>query len=189
MPESTLVPLTLLYTRHRKSVDGATRFQKLVFLAQQETDLPEKYSYHADKFGPFSPQLHADLEELAGRGLLDRSEQTNEVGNTKYVYSITSEGIQLVQTLLSQNEQISRVFGTMQNVKKQYNDEPLQELLRYVYRKYPSYATETELDTDRLFDPDTHSQFLESNSETQFVGTEPGEWKDVNSSAEDIFSI
>lgn len=189
MPKSTLVPLTLLYTRHRTSVDGATRFQKLVFLAQQETDIPEKYSYHADKFGPFSPQLHSDLEELARRELLERREQTNEAGNTKHVYSITPKGIQLVQKLLNRNQQISMVFDTLQNVKKQYNDEPLQKLLRYVYRKYPSYATETELDTDRLFDPDTRSQFLEPDSETEFVGTEPGEWQEVNSSADDIFSI
>lgn len=189
MPESTIIPLTLLYTQHRASVDGATRFQKLVFLAQQETDLPDKYSYHADRFGPFSPQLHSDLDELAQRGLLEWNDQTNEVGNTKYVYSITPEGIQFVQELLNRNQQISAIFDTLQSVKKQYNDEPLQELLRYVYRKYPSYATETELETDRLFDPDTRSQFLEPDSESSYVGTEPGEWKEVNSSAEDIFSI
>lgn len=189
MPRSTLVPLTLLYTRNRTSVDGATRFQKLVFLAQQETDLPETYGYHADKFGPFSPQLHSDLEELDRRGLLERRTRTNEAGNAKYVYSITPKGIQLVGRLLDRNQRIAGVFDTIQSVKKQYNDEPLQELLRYVYRKYPSYATETELDTDRLFDPDARSQFLESDSETEFAGTEPGEWKEVNSSAEDIFSI
>lgn len=189
MPESTIVPLTLLYTRHRASIDGATRFQKLVFLAQQETDLPETYTYQADRFGPFSPQLHADLGELAQRGLLERNEQTNEVGNTKYVYSITPEGMGLVRRLLDRGDRISKVFEQLQNIKNQYNDEPLQELLRYVYRTYPSYTTESELDTGRLFDPDTHSQFLDPDSEEEFAGTEPGEWKEVNSSAEDIFSV
>jgi uncharacterized protein YwgA len=189
MAESTILPLTLLYTRHRSSVDGATRFQKLVFLAQQETDLPDKYSYQADKFGPFSPQLHSDLEELAARGLLERNEHANEVGDTKYVYSITPDGIELVKTVLNRNGSISKVFDTLQNIKKRYNDEPLQDLLRYVYRSYPTYATKSELDTDRLFDPDTRSQFLESDSDAEFVGTAPGEWKEVNSSAEDIFSV
>lgn len=189
MPESTIVPLTLLYTQHRSSIDGATRFQKLVFLAQQETDLPATYNYYADQFGPFSQQLHSDLDELAQRGLLERNEQKNEVGNTKYVYSITTDGMAVVRGLLDQKTGISKVFEKLQDIKKQYNDEPLQELLRYVYQRYPSYATRTDLDTDCLFDPDTRSQFLDPDSDGQYVGTAPGEWKEVNSSAEDIFSI
>jgi uncharacterized protein YwgA len=189
MAKSTIVPLTLLYTQHRASVDGATRFQKLVFLAQQETDLPNKYQYRPDQFGPFSPQLHSDLEELAQQGLLERNEHVNEVGNTKYAYSITPDGIELIKRVLNRDDNISRLFDQLQDIKKQYNDEPLQDLLRYVYRSYTSYATESELDTDQLFDPDTRSQFVEPNSKAEFVGTAPGEWKEVNSSAEDIFSV
>lgn len=189
MANSTIIPLAVLYTQGRSSVEGATRFQKLVFLAQQEGGIPDKYTYHADKFGPFSPQLHADLNELAHRGLLQQSERTNEVGNTKYIYSITPEGIQLAKKVLDKGEAISTLFGEIQNIKEQYNEEPLQELLRYVYRGYPTYATESELDTSRLFDPDTRSQLLEPDTQAEFIGTDPGEWKEVNSSAEDIFSI
>jgi len=189
MPESTIIPLALLYTQQRSSVDGATRFQKLIFLAQQEANLPNRYSYHADNYGPFSPQLQADLTELVHQGLLERNERRNEVGNTKYVYSITPDGIQLVQRLLSKQEGISDLFEKVQDVKNRYNDDPLQELLRYVYQKYPTYAAESKLDTDRLFDPDARSQFLEPDSEDRFIGTAPGEWKEVNSSAADIFSM
>lgn len=188
MPRSTIIPLALLYTRQRASIDGATRFQKLVFLAQQEENIPERYSYHADKFGPFSPQLHADLDDLSRRNLIERNERTNEIGNTKYVYSITPEGIQFVRKLLNEESRISPLFERLQTIKARYNDDPIQDLLRYVYRKYPTYATESDLDTDRLFDPDTRSQFLEPDPEDDFVGTAPGEWKEVNSSAEDIFS-
>jgi uncharacterized protein YwgA len=189
MAHSTILPLALLYTQGRDSVDGATRFQKLIFIAQQEGSVPERYSYHADKFGPFSPQLHADLNELAGRGLLEKNERRNEVGNTKYVYSITPEGIQKVRKVLQKGGAMSTLFEELQDIKHRYNEYPLQDLLRYVYKQYPDYATESELDTSRLFDPDTRSQFLEPDSEKEFIGTEPGEWKDVNSSAEDIFSI
>mgnify|MGYP000096553559 CR=1 FL=1 len=161
----------------------------MAVLAQQEENIPDKYSYHADKFGPFSPQLHSDLNELADHGLLQKNERRNEVGNTKYVYSITPEGIQKAQKVLQKGESISTLFAELQDIKKQYNEDPLPDLLRYVYNKYPDYATESELDTSRLFDPDTRSQFLEPDSEKEFIGTEPGEWKDVNSSAEDIFSI
>lgn len=189
MANSTIIPLAVLYTQRRSSVDGATRFQKLVFLAQQEGGVPDRYNYHAGKFGPFSPQLHADLSELAHRGLLQRNERTNEVGNTKYTYSITPEGIQLVQKVLKKGETMSTLFGEIQDIKKRYNEDPLQDLLRYVYRRYPTYATESELDTSKLFDPDTRSQLLEPDSQEEFIGTDPGEWKEVNSSAEDIFSI
>lgn len=188
MAESTLIPLALLYTQNRAGVEGATRFQKLIFLAQNESDIPDKYNYHADKFGPFSIQLHADLQELTNRGVIERSERTNEVGNSKHVYAITTDGILLVQNILKDSETISKIFDEMQRIKQNYNNKPLQELLRYVYQKYPTYATKTELDTDRLFDPDTHSQFLEPD-EADFVGTAPGEWKEVNSSAQDLFPV
>lgn len=189
MTNSTIIPLAVLYTQGGSSVDGATRFQKLVFLAQQEGGIPDRYNYHADKFGPFSPQLHADLNELAGRELLQRNERTNEVGNTKYIYSITSEGIQLVQKVLEKDERMSTLFDRIQETKKRYNEDSLPDLLRFVYQKYPSYATESELVTSRLFDPDTRSQLLEPESQEEFIGTDPGEWKEVNSSAENIFSI
>lgn len=189
MANSTIIPLAVLYTQGRSSIDGATRFQKLVFLAQQEGEVPDRYSYHADKFGPFSPQLHADLDELADRGLLQRTEQTNEVGNTKHIYTITPEGIQLIKKVLKKGEAMSTIFSSIQDIKAQYNKDPLQDLLQYVYQKYPAYATESELDTSRLFDPDARSQFLEPNAQEEFIGADPGEWKEINSSAEDVFSI
>jgi uncharacterized protein YwgA len=188
MAKSTLIPLALLYTQNRTGVEGATRFQKLIFLAQKETDIPDKYNYHADKFGPFSIQLHTDLQELTNWGVIERSERTNEVGNSKYVYAITTDGMSLVQNALESGDHISKVFEDIQRIKQHYNDEPLQELLRYVYQKYPTYATKTDLDTDRLFDPDARSQFLEPDG-ADFVGTAPGEWKEVNSSAQDLFSV
>lgn len=189
MAKSTLIPLALLYTRNRGSVEGATRFQKLIFLSQQETGVPEKYSYHADKYGPFSIQLHTDLQELENHELIEQYEYTNKVGNSKYIYTITTDGISLVQDVLKSSYDISKIFDEIQRIKQNYNNKPLQELLRYVYQKYPTYATKSELDTDRLFDPDIRSQFLEPDENGQFVGTAPGEWKEVNSSANDLFPV
>jgi uncharacterized protein YwgA len=189
MPESEIIPLAFLYTQGSQSIDGATRFQKLVFLAQQENNIPEKYTHHADKFGPFSPQFNSDLQELTEQGLIERHKVTNEVGNTKYIYSITPSGIQKAKSLLGQYDRISILFDRIEAIKNQFNSEPLPELLRYVYRKYPTYTTETELNTDQLFDPDTRSQFLEPSSGNEFAGTAPGEWREINSSAEDIFTI
>ena len=121
MATSVLVLLALLYTDGRDSVEGATRFQKLVFLTQEETDVPPQYDYHADRFGPSLPSVHASLDELQRRGLLER---------------------------------------------------------------------ETVLDLDRLFDHAARSEHLEPEDPSeQFVGTAPGEWKQRNSSAKDLFEV
>lgn len=184
MTTNSKLPLVLLYTNGGESIDGATRFQKLVFLAQQETNLSDIYSYHADKYGPFSPELHKDLEALRVDGYIEKNIVTNEVGNEKYVYSLTPNGISSAKDLLTDSNK--GVFDIATDIKQEYNDKPLQELLRYVYRKYDDYATASELDLDRLFDPDARSQFLEEDRE--YIGTKPGEWKEVNPSAEEFFS-
>ncbi|MFB6177752.1 MAG: PadR family transcriptional regulator [Halobaculum sp.] len=190
MPESTLIPLTVLYTDGRSRVEGATRFQKLVFLTQAETRVPEQYPYHADKYGPFSPHLQEDLQELAADGLLGRTSETNAVGNERYVYSITPDGIRTVRRTVEATDGLEQLLDSVQQIKREYNDEPLQHLLKYVYRNYESYTTASELDLDRLFDPDTESQFLDPEDPAdQFSGPPPGEWKERNSSAEDIFSV
>lgn len=184
MSDYSKLPIVFLYTDSRDSVDGATKFQKLVFIAQEEDDLGEFYPFHADKFGPFSPDLHKDLEALRIDGLIERNVVPNEVGNEKYVYSLTTRGIHTAQELVKAGN--DRLFEIVTGVKKEYNNMPLPDLIRYVYGKYPEYTTSSELDIDTLFDPDARSQFLEY--EREYVGTEPSEWKDLNPSAEELFS-
>lgn len=190
MATSVLTPLAFLYTDGRDSVEGATRFQKLVFITQEETDVPSQYDYHADRFGPFSPSLHDDLDELERRGYLERETVTNAAGHERHVFAITPDGITAVRRLLERQDGLRRFFDAVQSVKCEHNNTPLDALLRYVYRTYPAYTTETELDLDRLFDPAARSEHLQPEDPTeQFVGTAPGEWKKRNSSAEDLFEV
>jgi len=184
MSSQSDLPLVFLYTDGRTAIEGATRFQKLVFLTQQETDLPSKYSYHADKFGPFSPELADDLEALRHKGYMDRDVETNAVGNEKYIYSLTPDGQNRASRLLIDANEW--VFECIEGVKAEYNELPLQQLLKIVYRNYDDYATGTELDLDRLFDPDSQSQLLEEDRE--FLGGGPGAFKEKNPSAEEFFS-
>ena len=190
MATSVLVPLALLYTDGRDSVEGATRFQKLVFLTQEETDVPSQYDYHADRFGPFSPSLHDDLDELQERDLLEVEAVTNEAGHERHVFAITPDGIATVKRQLNRHAGLRQLFDAVQLIKREHNDTPLDALLRYVYRAYPAYTTETELNLDRLFDPAARSEHLDPEDPSeQFVGTAPGEWKERNSSAEDLFEV
>lgn len=182
-----VLPIALLYTEGRTAVEGATRFQKLVFLGQQEYDFPSFYDYHADRFGPYSEGLATDLRWAIGQGYVERNVERNTVGNQKYVYSLKPEGIQYARSLLSE-DRLEPLFETAVELKQEWNDNPLDFVLRYVYHHYEEYTTETELDTDRLFDPDAESQFLEpeGTADDDFLGPSPERVVEVNSSFEDL---
>ena len=192
LPGRMAIPLAFLYTRNRSAVEGATRFQKLVFLAQKENDLPEEYEYEADKFGPFSAQLHSDIHSLLNQGYVEKNETLNGVGNTVHVFSLTTKGIRAARDF-AQRDRSGRIFDSTKAVKRRWGDERIDHLIRYVYNKYDDYATETDLDLDRLFDSDSNSQFLEpeqgqEEEDADYIGPGPGEWKDLNPSAEELFS-
>jgi len=186
MSDYTLLPVAFLYTRSRSAIEGATRFQKLVFLAQEESDVPELYSYHADSYGPYSYDLQDDIDALLKEGYIEKNVERNAVGNERHVFSVNQEGIEAVRRLLTQ-PRYKGLFEKIQAMKQEYNQKPLDHLLQYVYQNYPEYATESELDLERLFDPDAQSEFLEPE-EKEYVGTSPGNWKQVNPSAEEFFS-
>ena len=160
MTQTKLLPIALLYTKSRESIDGSTRFQKLVFLLQKETEAPESFEYQSAQYGPFSVSLARGLETLESNGYIKRTVETNAVGNERDIYRITTEGIQLAQAMVKK-DQYQPLFDYSEEIKSRYNSRSLDELLQYVYRKYPDFAEDTELDTGRLFDPEAKSEFLE----------------------------
>ena len=151
MDNHTLLPLIFLYTNDREGVEGSTKFQKLVFLAQEEGEMPEAYDdYRPDRFGPFSHKLQSDLLTFMQEGYIER--HTEPVpGGFRYVYSLTPDGMRVAQNLIDDYRQF---FDVADRIKREFNNKSGQEILRYVYAKYESYTTATELDTDRLLDPD-----------------------------------
>lgn len=189
LPPRTAIPLAFLYTRNRSSVDGSTRFQKLVFLAQEETELPEEYEFEPNNFGPFSQRLASDLDLLRARGLVEKREEPNGVGNTRHVYRLTRDGIQVAKDFASRDAS-GTIFGCAKDVKVEWADARIDALVRYVYRKYDGYTDETALNTDRLFDSESRSQFLEPDEDDDdFAGPGPGAFKEMNPSAEELFSL
>lgn len=182
----TLDPLILLYTGGSTSVEGATRFQKLIFLAQMEHDLGEHYRYREDNFGPFAPTLAADLSQLERRGYIEMNKVQNEVGNEKHIYGLTNKGIRTAQRMVKKGYR-EESFERLQEVKNRFNGWSLDKLIEYVYQHYPEFTTKTQLDVDQLFDPDVESQFLEPDMD--FLGPGPQESLAMNSSAGDIFSL
>ncbi len=143
-----VLPLAFLYTDGQRPIEGITRFQKLVFLAQKETNLAEEYEFEADKFGPFSQDLYDSIDELEKRGLIEEREQRTPGGNTKYIYSLTDDGREVVQRVLDMQkyDHLTDVFDIVTDVKTEHNRKSLDRLLKYVYRSYPKYAVNSELD-------------------------------------------
>lgn len=181
----SLLPIALLYTRGSRSIDGATRFQKLMFLAQEESELNSVYAFHADNFGPYSHELTSDLEYFIQEGYIEKNTVTNSVGNEKHVFGLTNKGIKVAQSM-AQKEKYKPILQQADWIKSKFNDWNIERLLKYVYKKYPQYTIESELDLQRLFDPDARSQFLEPD--TDYMGPGPEEGIEMKSSPEDIFS-
>lgn len=137
----------MLYTDRRREVEGATRFQKLVFLAQNEEKLGELFEYQADKYGPFSKELAKSLDELQNEGLIWQSSSETRSNNERYNYGLTDYGVRVVKKQLNDSDgEVEDILDAAESVKKDHNEESIQSLLRYVYRKYPKYTEQSKLD-------------------------------------------
>lgn len=147
MTNTKFLPLALLYVDGRRQVEGITRLQKLVFLAQQEQLGDDAgYDFEPYKYGPYSQELTKALETFEERGYVQKEVETTRDGNEKYNYSLTADGNRLVRQGLLGNDDYEPLFDAAKNVKKRHNREPIEQLLRYVYNKYPTYAEKSELD-------------------------------------------
>jgi len=160
MRNEEILTLSLLYTRNREAVKGATRFQKLVFLVQKEKRFADVFDFEPYKYGPYSSELAATVRGLEARGLVKTDTETNAYGQERVVYTLTTEGISRIREEMNERD-LEEVFDAVEDIKTNYNDWGTERLLRYVYRKYGEYATDTDIDLDRLFDPDA-SVFEES---------------------------
>lgn len=147
MSDLTLLPLALLYVTDEQTIDGITRFQKLVFLAQfePETDLGEIFEFEPGQYGPYSEELAAALDVLEDRDVVDREVVTTRGGNEKYVYSLTEEGEEFVREQLASDDDLDHLFEVSKAVERGFNDVPLNRLLHYVRRNYPDYTVEKEM--------------------------------------------
>lgn len=138
-----LLPLAALAVAEDGEVEGITRFQKLVFLAQRERDGAAPYSFRADDYGPFSPELYDDIDRLVAAGLIDEREDETEFGNTAQVYTLTEKGRRAVEN--SEGEEFPVSEEELRRLGEEFEDVDLWDLLEYVYTEYPRMARNSEL--------------------------------------------
>jgi uncharacterized protein len=150
-------------------VQGTTRLQKLLFLMEREAKLkPTKgsdFDFTAWKFGPVSKELYDDLEKLENLGLLE-SEPVSEPSKTELdeyglsfddlmgeeesqsrdsfeekKYRLSEGGLNWVRA----HELDTETFNKIRKIKEKYGALSLQDLLHYVYTKFPSMTTASEI--------------------------------------------
>ena len=156
-------------------VNGITRLQKLLFLLQKEEGLERdgaNFAFRAYKAGPYSPEIYDDLEFLENLGLLDSeitaeatpaeaaeidvmsfenmmgentsSEEMSPDAYSERQFRLTLKGKGRVEALLSRDE-YKPVVEKIRRVKSRFGRYSLNDLLYYVYTKYPEMATESEI--------------------------------------------
>jgi len=142
-----LLPLALLYADGCREIRGATKLQKLAFLAQEEYGVEELHEFKPHKYGPFSESLTGAVKALEQKGLVERREEQVPGGSEILIYSLTDEGTELVETLLNEREELERVLGSVEELKQSLGDETIDRVLRQVYKTYPQYTTESGLNS------------------------------------------
>ncbi len=168
---SDLILILLAAATGTKSVrgrlDGITRLEKLLFLADKETSIPsdvaEPFVFQPYDFGPYSKAVYEAVELLEQAGLVreDRAYQGQALDSAEEAEALSPEereGVErrfwltedgsAVAAFLSQ--QHPKVASQLGEIKAQYGDMPLRRLIRYVYTKYPKYAEASKIREDVL---------------------------------------
>jgi len=149
MRSPKLLPLALLALNEEEQIEGITRFQKLVFMAQKETPSLQTESYEFDSYdyGPFSKELYDDIDRLVRNGYIDRSVEETGNGNEKHIYSITEKGRNYIRQILeSETGRDDLAVEELRQLKEEYNEMPILQLIRLIYNRYPSYAEDSKLE-------------------------------------------
>lgn len=149
MRDLKLLLLALLGVGNEQQIRGITRFQKLVFLAQNEIDDLQTKGYHFDKhdYGPFSKDMYDDLDGLISTGYVEQETTTTQSGNDRYTYKLTEKGGEYIDDLLASDKIRSELkTAELEKLKTEYGGAPILELIKRVYQDYPRYTTESKLE-------------------------------------------
>jgi len=141
--DEQLLPLAALAVAEDGEVEGITRFQKLVFLAQRERDGAAPYDFQADDYGPFSPDLYDDIDQLVADDLIEYDECETDFGNKKQVYTLTDKGRRAIEN--SDRSDFPVSTEQLERLGEEFGDLDLWDLLEYVYTEYPRMARTSEL--------------------------------------------
>jgi len=127
-------------------IQGRTRLEKILFLVKKEVldrlKRPEASSFYLFspyRFGPFSEDLYDDVEFLRDNGFIEVKGESG--GET---FSITPKGSQFLEAKLKKRLP-PEVTEEVIRVGSKYAKLTIQDLIKYVYVRYPEYAIQSEI--------------------------------------------
>lgn len=145
-------------------VNGITRLEKLLFLVEKETEIPdaigkEKLQFVPYDYGPFSKDVYQAVELLEEAELvtevrvvdgktIDSMEDvdvTGAVEGDEYVerqFVLTDKGTAVANLLGRYHPDVLSALST---IKDQYAARPLSSLIRHVYTTYPESAANSKI--------------------------------------------
>jgi len=142
-----LLPLSLLYAAEDQQIQGRTKMQKLVFLAQQEIDADSgtevEFEFEPYKYGPFSKELIETLETFDEKGVINRRTEYTFDGTKKYIYTLTPEGKNSFEYNLKHSpdsQTIQEILEESEDVVETYGRWSISKLLDHVYDEHPEMA-------------------------------------------------
>jgi predicted transcriptional regulator len=165
----------ILYVKGKSSrigegIRGITRFIKLLFLLDKETDLGKLvkvfYEFVPYKIGPFEPAIYQDLQVLEMAGVVKKQshkiqrfkdskiERLDDAeidegfngNNIAAFYTLTDKGMKYAKALIDwADKKDPEIAVTLRKYKTYYAQAPLKKLLEYIYKKYPDFTTESEI--------------------------------------------
>ena len=136
------LPLSLLAAIDDNPIEGRTRLQKLLFLIQKRAEregdnsLEQKYDFVPYDYGPFAKEIYDDINKLAHRGLVEETAKELDDGVVKYNYKITEKG----EAIAAERGLLDDLPQEIEAVINEFEDKELEEIIDYVYSKYPEYA-------------------------------------------------
>ena len=136
-----------MYANDGEPIEGRTRLQKMVFLMQKELENRDRsgavrldYDFIPYDYGPFSKELYDDLDAMIEQEFVDDTEEPLRSGKVKYIYEIEDDGEDLVDAETDKRDDADAIIQLAQEIKTEYNDMLLSDLIEFVYSEYPDYA-------------------------------------------------
>lgn len=119
--------LTIL--KHVGKIEGRTRFQKMIFLGQEELGLPQLFDFSIHYYGPYSVELTRAIERLLSQGYI--VEDVEEIGDyIRYTYRLSERG------KAEAERERAEISDESIQILKTLSEAPLSAILAYVYSKY-----------------------------------------------------
>lgn len=140
------IPLSLLILSLLSigKINGKTMLQKQVFLSMNEVFSKEEISdglFVPDRYGPYSRLVVDIVDYLKKEGMI----RVAPKGENNSTYVITPNGLEKIKKLIESNKLLRDKMELLSDKKSDWDEWTSTGVKVYIYRKYPEYATRTEV--------------------------------------------